>query len=189
LYSLKFANTVLLLLQACDDKPGLTKLMKMLYFADVWHYREHLSTISGSSYVALKRGPAPDGWRAALDSMEAAGYIAIRTESGYDDDDSPKQTFHARRGPDVTAFKHSELATIKAVAITCHGNSGADLSRLSHRDGPWSWAWNPHAPGHQIPDILLRWNENQCDEDDLREAADRISDPAVQAVLSELSND
>lgn len=50
---------------------GATKLCKVMWRADLHHYRRHGETISGQdSYVRMPRGPVPNGFHDALRSLE-----------------------------------------------------------------------------------------------------------------------
>lgn len=54
----------------CPDL-GATKLCKVMWRADLHHYRRHGETISGQdSYVRTPRGPVPNGFHDALRSLE-----------------------------------------------------------------------------------------------------------------------
>lgn len=50
---------------------GATRLCKVMWRADLHHYRRHGETISGQdSYVRMPRGPVPNGFHDALRSLE-----------------------------------------------------------------------------------------------------------------------
>jgi uncharacterized phage-associated protein len=181
----KFANTVLHLLHGCRDHfPGLTKLMKMLKEADFEHYRKHLRPITGAAYVALKRGPAPHGYEALLKRLVDDG--AIEVHSAPVEDSNPMAEYRPLREPNNRVFDESELDVLDDVIARCRHKSGNALSRASHLEGPWIWAWDPYHPGNPIPYALVRWLDNLCDEEDLAQAARAIEDSETQADLARL---
>jgi len=150
----RLANTVLYMLRACPDA-GLTKLLKLLYFADYEHYREHLTTITGATYVALARGPVLDNYEEHFGSLESRGIMASRE-------------------PNMEAFSDAELETLSAVVLKYGGLTGRALSNMTHEEAlPWSYAWDPEAPGNVIPPSLFRWLENMPNEQDVATARAR----------------
>lgn len=168
-YSHKFANTVLFLLHECaPHRPGITGLLKMLFFVDFWHYRMHLRTVTTSKYVALERGPVVDGYKQLFAAMVADGLLK-KHEATVLGHAEKKVEYLPRQEPDESAFSSSELEVLKEVAARYGRTSGVDLSEKSHLEGPWVFAWDPASPGNEIPPALFRWVENLPDEDDLDE--------------------
>ncbi len=54
----------------CPDL-GATRLCKVMWLADVLHYRRHGRSVSGQeSYKRMPRGPVPNGFYDALDGLE-----------------------------------------------------------------------------------------------------------------------
>jgi uncharacterized phage-associated protein len=178
----KFANTVLYLVKHCPDEPGLTKLLKLLYFADFGHYRKHLRPITGVEYVALPQGPVPNDYKDLFDELEANGAI-VRREVPVFGLSKPKVEIEALQEPNEAGFAESEREVLEEV-LRKHGNeSGKTLSDRAHADGPWSLAWDPENRGQPVPYMLGRWLENQCDEDDLAIAAQALESTDVQEAL------
>src|SRR5262245_43662639 len=133
----KFANTVLYLLErSAPARPSLTSLLKMLWYADYWHYRKHLQPITGAQYVALERGPVPDDYKQILDRLASEDLIERREVQVFGKP-HPKQEFVPRAEPDEASFKETELHILEEVIRHCAGKSGTDLSNETHRDGPW----------------------------------------------------
>lgn len=63
-----------------------TKLMKLVYLADVHHYSVHRETLTGASYVHWDHGPLSWDVTKARDTLEAKGLvkeIEARTLSGH----------------------------------------------------------------------------------------------------------
>jgi uncharacterized phage-associated protein len=182
----KLANTVLYLLRGCPTKPGLTHLLKMLYYADSGHYRKYLRSITGGRYVALARGPVLDDYQAQLDSLEQAGILS-KKEVPVEGKPLPKLEYEPLREPNEAIFSDSELEILDEVIATCGRSTGAALSRRTHGDGPWSFAWNPLKPGRPMPYMLFRWLDNLPDEDERDQAKQIILQRGLDGYVAELN--
>lgn len=183
----KFANAVLYLVKHCPDDPGLTKLLKLLYFADFGHYRKHLRPITGVEYVALPQGPVPNDYRELLDELEARGAVKRREVPIFGRSDlKPKLELEALEDPNEAGFGETELEVLNEVLSKYGSQSGKALSDRAHADGPWSLAWDPEHQGKPVPYALGRWLENQCDEEDIALVAKALERADVQEALREL---
>jgi len=184
----KLSNTILYLLRGCHPgHPSLSSLLKMVWFADYWHYREHLSTITGADYVALPRGPVVDGYKELLDSLEATGVLSRKDAPVYGHPEQPKQEYFPMKGPDESLFLQTELEVLDTVIERCGHKTGADLSALTHRDGPWQFVWSANNPGRRIPRIAFRWLDNLPDEKDLAVARNLVAEPSVMKLVGTLN--
>jgi len=183
----KFANAVLLVLNESSSPPGLTVLLKLLFRSDFAHYREHLRPITGVEYVALERGPVPDDYRTLLQKLASRGEVAGELGDervGY----KPTECYRALRRPDLSAFEPSELAALRAVIASDAGKTGAQLSQETHAELPWRAVWRDgEGEAAHIPYALSRWEENRCDDADLKQAAEGLKRPDVQAVMAGLA--
>jgi uncharacterized phage-associated protein len=180
----KFANTVLFLLKGCGGA-GVLKLVKMLYFADFEHYRRHLRPITGVQYVALKNGPVPDDYKQLFDELESSAVIR-RREVPIHGALKPMMKCEALQEPNEHAFGPTEIEVLRDVLEQCRHETGNSLIERSHREGPWSWVWDPESAGKAIPYSLGRWLDNQPDDDDLETAARALESDDVQAALAAL---
>jgi uncharacterized phage-associated protein len=182
----RLGNTVLYLLRGCKEPPGLTKLLKLLYFADYHHYRNHLKTITGASYVALARGPVVDGYKEEFDALERRGFMAVRPVPVMGHPDNPKQEFLRIGEPAPDAFAPEERATLDDVLLKYGDGTGLELSDLTHLElTPWKLVWNEHSPGAPIPLALFRWLDNYANERDVERARQRSQRPDVAAAIAE----
>jgi uncharacterized phage-associated protein len=182
----KFAHTVLYLLRGCPRPPGLTHLLKMIYYSDIGHYRRYLRPITGGRYVALERGPVLDGYQVHLENLERAG-ILERKEVPVEGKPKPKTEYEGLREPNEAVFSVSELEVLDEVIAACGGSNGAALSRRTHGDGPWSLAWNPLKPGQPLPYMIFRWLDNLADEDEREQAKRVIFDRGLDKQVAELN--
>ena len=184
----KFANAVLLVLDECESRPGLTVLVKLIFRADFEHYRAHLRSITGVEYEALERGPVPQDYRALFRKLVSRGDVGppelVEVGSGY----KPMERYTALRKPNLDAFNPEELAVLRKVIATDGRKSGAQLSAKTHDEPPWKFVWQDgEGEGQPIPYALARWEDNRCTPDDLAVAAKDLQDPEVQQALAEFA--
>jgi uncharacterized phage-associated protein len=178
----KFENAVLYILQHAPSAPGMTGLLKMLYFSDYAHYREHLSPITGARYVALPNGPVVDDYKRHFAALVDAGVLHPReVPTG---GSQAKLEFRALREPDTSVFTPSELAVLDAVIEDCGSATGSMLSEKAHREGPWSLVWDPKDAGREIPYVLFRWLDNLPDEDDAEFVRSQLAQMDLETELA-----
>jgi uncharacterized phage-associated protein len=182
----KLANTVLYLLEQCHGS-GTTKLLKLLYLADSEHYRSHLRLITGSTYVALERGPVLDRYKDHFAELERAGVIGKESVPIHGVD-RPMERYSALQHANMDAFDQSEVEVLNSVCAKWGQHSGNGLSAFLHGDGPWSWVWNPEQPGAEIPPALMRWADNFPTEADAMKAKEALARPDVAAFLGEIAS-
>jgi len=186
----KLENTILYLLKrSASHRPPMTVLLKMLWFVDYSHYREFLASITGARYVAMKRGPVVDGYRAILDSMESRGLLTQEKEANaYFPDSPPTQYYSAATQPDVSQFSETELDVMENVIAECAHQTGKQLSDLTHgAREPWTLVWDDRAKSPKpIEETVWRWSENLPDESDIALARLDVRRPHVQAALQKL---
>lgn len=187
-YSIKLANTVLYLLHQCAPvRPGLTTLLKMLFFSDYLHYRRHLKTITGSDYVALERGPVINNYRQIFEAMETDDVLDrhLATVLGHVE---KKHEYRPKQEPDASVFSETEIQVLDSVAKECGRLSGAVLSERSHLEGPWAFAWNPAQQGNPIPAVLFRWLDNLPDDGALESAREAVAGLDLQHIVEQARN-
>lgn len=113
---------------------GLTKLWKLIYFADVAALREHGSTITGSEFIKYPHGPVPSRGERLLKSMKRDCLIETEqgTNAGY------TQTFvTAHTKPNLRVFSAQESAIVDQVCREFGGLTAKALSELSHYEPAW----------------------------------------------------
>jgi len=122
--------------RCAPEELGATKLTKVLWFTDVFHYRRHGKTVSGArSYIKRQFGPVPPGITQAIEALKRAGKISERsavTPAGI------RREFVWLQEPDVSAFTPEEIDMLNEVmALVCKNHSAASISELTH-DSLWS---------------------------------------------------
>jgi Protein of unknown function (DUF4065) len=116
----------------CDPASlGRTKLNRILWFADVDHYRRTGQTITGATtYTKLQHGPVPKGIVGALEALKHEGKISESTANRYG---YPQVMFLSLVRPNLVAFDADEIATVDNVAeVICHKHTATSISKLTH---------------------------------------------------------
>ena len=184
----KFANTVLYLLERCaPEKPGIQALLKMLWFADLWHYREHLKVITGSEYIAMTSGPVVENYKAVFASLASQGVLRYQQVEVYGKP-KKKEEYTPLVEANDDIFDESELRTLGRVVKECAGESGTALSRRTHLDGPWLHVWNEQRPNQPIHRTAFRWLDNLPDDDDCILAQTCVARMDVQSEIGVMSD-
>jgi uncharacterized phage-associated protein len=121
---------------------GKVKLMKLLYFLDFQHVRQHGLPVIGDEYFKLEMGPIPTVSKNLVDTLltdpENSGLadtIAIKTYDGLAKQEIvPVRTFGEA---DRDLFTPTEFETLERVARRFKDTSTRDMIELSHSEAPF----------------------------------------------------
>lgn len=183
----KFAQTVLYLLHHCtSEPPGKRALLKMLWYADYWHYKENLRLLTGGEYVALRDGPTLNNYEALFTKLENDGIVKRRMVKVLHQR-SLKEEFQPKMEPDLAQFTDSERTVLAEVVRRCGNVAGNALSERTHREGPWQLVWDERRIGQPVRPIVFRWLENLPTERDIVHARKTLSRPGVLGEISALN--
>ena len=127
-----------------DERFALTKLYKILFFADFDYFAKHGRSITGADYVSLPYGPAPAQMKRAIKELKASGRLTV-----------VPVMFHGKNqkvpvsqvDADLSQFSGDEVATMARAIKSFWNKSATDLSLLSHQFPGWIIADN----GREIP--------------------------------------
>ncbi len=113
---------------------GVTKLWKLIYFADVTALRQHGTTITGSEFIKYPHGPVPSRGEKVLRAMQRDG--AVSTEQ------RPIGRFmqtciEGTALADMDVFSHDERNVIDKVCRELGSETAQALSKLSHDEPAW----------------------------------------------------
>jgi uncharacterized phage-associated protein len=116
---------------------GLTKLYKLVYFADAAHLREHGSTITGSDYIKYEHGPVPSRGEKSVKQLrkEERIHTAKVPFAGYE-----MISIAAIGAPSWSALDDDEVATLDAVCSELGRETAKELSKRSHAEPAWASA-------------------------------------------------
>lgn len=113
---------------------GVTKLNKILFFADFYFYGLTGKSISECTYHHIQRGPAPTAMKPVLDELENTGRAKIEKKNFYG--------YHQDRvksldSADISLFEDEELLFVDSWIEYFRPYNGTDLSDLTHTLNPW----------------------------------------------------
>jgi transcriptional regulator with XRE-family HTH domain/uncharacterized phage-associated protein len=115
--------------------PFKTKMNKLLFYADFFHYSKTGYSISGLTYMAITHGPVPKNYGGIYDRLHESGFIDIE-EVEFDDYGGEK--FVSKAGePDMEIFTDSERQAIEAVAGKLGHLKTSSIIDVSHDELAW----------------------------------------------------
>lgn len=157
------------------ERLGATKLNKVLWFADVMHYRLHGRTISGATtYQKNHYGPTPEGIGHVLSELKKDGAIAERgsmTPAG------PRREYVWLEDVDASVFTAEEVDTILQVIEWATQMSAKEISDLSH-----DTLWEETPLGCAISVAAASVSPGEPDDEDLAWARQCFADVSPDAV-------
>lgn len=112
----------------------VTKLAKLMFYADFLHYRENTTSITGLAYAHAPQGPIPDRYERIRDDVIENAVVEIQERFG---DSWAGEVLVAQRPANVGAFSESELAVLRAVKKQLGAKTSKRLSELSHAETAW----------------------------------------------------
>jgi uncharacterized phage-associated protein/transcriptional regulator with XRE-family HTH domain len=109
-----------------------TKMNKLLFYTDFYHYRQYGQAISGLRYHAIQFGPVPARWDkvyALVDDVEQELIAFDSSRMGTKLVSSQK--------PDLTCLTSQEVETLQKVAQRFKNSSSKEISATSHDEEAW----------------------------------------------------
>lgn len=117
------------------DRLDAVKLNKVLWFADVEHYRRTGRSITGlTDYVRLQNGPVPVRMQEALAELSATGMIAVRRQKVFSYD---RFEYVWLQEPDVDAFSPEEIDLLNQAVDTIEPLTASQVSEYTHLNALW----------------------------------------------------
>ena len=126
----KVANVVRLIISTIGST-FVTKMNKLLFYADFIHYKNHGYGITGITYKALPFGPVPEHWGTLYSSLPGidmeefvypSGHSGIKLEATENTDN---------------ILNESELSTIENACALFSNMSAGEISQTSHIEKGW----------------------------------------------------
>ncbi len=122
----------------------VTKLAKLMFYADFLHQKEHTTPITGLAYSHLPRGPVPEHYeRIRADVIESA-LVEVEERCG---DDWSGEVLVANRAPRLDVFSEDELRVLACVADRLGSMTSKAVCDLSHAEK----AYTSTSMGRRIP--------------------------------------
>lgn len=110
----------------------VTKLNKLMFYADFIHYKRHGYGITGLSYRALQYGPVPESWGTVYGTLSG---ISME-EFVYPNGQSGIQLEIGSEG-NYPALDEKEAATVETVCKLFAGMNAGEISEVSHKEKAW----------------------------------------------------
>jgi len=113
---------------------GLTKLFKLLYFADSAHLREYGESITGSDYIKYEHGPVPSRGEKCVRQLRKDERLRVEKVpyAGVE-----MMSISAVGAPSWSALADEEVATLDVICSQLGRETAAMLSKKSHTEPAW----------------------------------------------------
>ncbi len=133
----KLIEAAIYLSEISVDDPdfGMTKLVKLLYYADCESYMQYGKPITGTTYLHFPHGPYPENWYQVREQMERNGDVEIvyeTTTPGYQ-----KYRMFPLRAADLERLSPDDRKSLEAQVKRFAGFNAAGIEEYSHQEVGW----------------------------------------------------
>lgn len=109
-----------------------TKLLKLHFYADFKHYKEHGVSITGAKYAHLPFGPVPHKYQTWLVAVaEWEGNVTSEEKEGHN---YSGEAFSTDKKPNYDSFSQEELATLFAIKEKFDSFTSIQMAKFSHQE-------------------------------------------------------
>ena len=118
-----------------DPNFGMTKLVKLLYYADCESYMQYGKPITGTTYLHFPHGPYPENWYQVREQMEQNGDVEIVYETagpGY-----RKYRMFPRRSADLERLSSDDKDILNRQVQRFAAFNAAGIEQYSHQEVGW----------------------------------------------------
>jgi DNA-binding transcriptional regulator YiaG len=117
-------------------KPYKTKMNKLLFYADFYHFRMTCYSISGLSYKAIQKGPVPKNYDWIFDNSMERKFVTIRLQ---DFGEYMREQFLStgQVAFDERLFLPSELKAMNEIAACFARDTVNEIVKKSHEENAW----------------------------------------------------
>lgn len=170
----KFSNLVHYICYKCDDHSqlGATKLNKILWYCDIFHYKWNGAPMTGEKYTKQQFGPVPSHILVTLNELVFDEKIVIREKEYFG---KTKREFIALEKPDLSLFTSDEISMVDSILdVICTEHTAKSISDRTH-DKIWELA----DIGEEIPHYTIFATElGEINENDIEWAKSVIESRA-----------
>lgn len=110
----------------------VTKMNKLMFYADFIHYKRHGYGITGLSYRAMQYGPVPESWGMVYETM-----LGISMEEFVYPGGQSGVQLHIHSDVDYSALTEAEISTIDTVCKLFADMNAGEISEASHKEKAW----------------------------------------------------
>jgi uncharacterized phage-associated protein len=135
-------------LSADDPEFTLTKLVKLLYFADCDSFLRSGKPITGTTYLHFPHGPHPENWYRVREQMEVNGDVAILFEPNVAG--CHQYRILPKRNANLERLSREDVEMLEAEVQRFADFNAAGLEHYSHQE----FGWLSTEDGQPIPYAL-----------------------------------
>lgn len=118
------------------QQPYKTKMNKLLFYTDFWHFRNNVQSITGLKYKAIQHGPVPNNYDVLFGSL--TNEDIIESDCTLTDNGELERFFPAQgREFDPSIFSHDEMETLEYIANKFKNTSAREIVGISHNEPAW----------------------------------------------------
>ena len=148
-----------------DERGGITKLAKIIYFADFEAWRTQGKPVTGTKWKRMPHGPLPSDFYEILDELTDSRRISIK--EGYYHG-FPQKRIETHSAPSTGLFGDSELQVVDRVIQKFSGWNAKELSALAHAGA----AWRMTNEEYYIPYEYALYSDEPLTEEEEKHARD-----------------
>ena len=153
----KLANAILYFVGNTNDCYK-TKLVKLVYYADVIKLARSGKPLFGLEYQAWKFGPVPVDLFREFGDIQRSFFYQFFDVKEQTIADSTKKFFKIvpKRAPDLKVFSRAEKAVLDEIVEVFKEASGMDMVNSTHEwDEPWTKTWKTLGEGTVIDKLSV----------------------------------
>ena len=141
----RLRELILYIALRCTTDKGfsLSKLAKLMYYADFLSFRSYETPITGYPYVHWDFGPVPEDYYAILDEMTSSGELVIQPRQYYDKEQKRPV---ALREADAFIFSGRDIKIVEDLIQEYWDKSAKETGEKSH-----GIAWKMTEHNQRIP--------------------------------------
>ncbi len=126
-------------------EPWKTKLNKLLFYADFYHYKQYGFSISGLKYAPINYGPVPDDYELLYTFGRKEGVFKNVFQEITNDVSGEKIVPAKRIKFNDMLFEKSEIDTLNTVITRFKNVTSSEIVRMSHEEKAWTENYKKHA--------------------------------------------
>ncbi|PSL48694.1 putative zinc finger/helix-turn-helix YgiT family protein [Chitinophaga niastensis] len=135
-------------------KPWKTKLNKLLFYTDFFHYKQFGYSITGAEYMAIQMGPVPKNFSSIFEYASTNEIINVAFTEFPNGGIGEQFSANHQHAFDSTVFSPEELTTLEMVLKKFKNVSTSDIIKISHEET--AWLDNNHKKGEISYDYSFR---------------------------------
>jgi len=121
---------------AKKNKPFITSMNKLMFYADFGHFKQYGTGISGMVYKAIQKGPVPAEYNRIYNEILNNGYVKIKEED-FGEYVGEKLYSGEKKDAPEDIFSETELKILQKVSDKFKGWSSKKIVEASHTEKAW----------------------------------------------------